>query len=250
MGGEDHGLSVVQPGGAAARRRRDDRERPERLRLTYARAPKTSWIGMHVSIRHTASSIRGTLTVERCRVIQPSKEHKAPILVPRKMRDALCALLEPLVIPAGPRRECNKSLEGIEKGVVWAHAPLRDDDAAFTPLDAGPHPPALLEVLCAGVDRVERRGLALAPVRNEAPPHGVHHERGVLRLRAADDGRVRARCDVIAGHVAVSVYPLVYAECGIAGVVELLDIVCLCIFWGERKMVRLEKGIFICKMLT
>jgi hypothetical protein len=36
---------------------------------------------------------------------------------------------------------------------------------------------------------------------------------------------VGTRGDVIAGHIAVSVYPLLDAECGIA--VELLDLVCL-----------------------
>jgi hypothetical protein len=46
-------------------------------------------------------------------------------------------------------------------------------------------------------------------------------------LRAADDGCVRARRDVVAGHVAVSVHPLIDAESGIA--VELLYLVCLLI---------------------
>lgn len=36
---------------------------------------------------------------------------------------------------------------------------------------------------------------------------------------------MRARCDVVAGHVAISVHPLIDAECGVA--VELLDFVCL-----------------------
>ena len=103
---------------------------------------------------------------------------------------------------------------------------MRDDDAAFPTLDAAPHPAAaLLEVLGARVDRVQCRRLGLAPVGDEAPSHGVHDERGFFRARAADDGGVRAWRDVVAGHVAVSVHPLIDAEVGIP--VELLDLVCL-----------------------
>ena len=108
-------------------------------------------------------------------------------------------------------------------------APLRDDDAAFPPLDAAPHPrTALFEVLRACVDRVERRGFGLAPVGDEAPSHGVHDERGLLRSRTTDDGRVCAGCDVVPGHVAISVHPLIDAEGGVA--VELLDLVRLILF--------------------
>ena len=102
-------------------------------------------------------------------------------------------------------------------------APLRDDDATFPPLDAAPHPAALLEIFGARVDRVERRGFSLAPVGDEAPPHGLHDERGLLRSRATDDGRVCARRDVVPGHVAISVHPLIDAECGVA--VQLFDFV-------------------------
>lgn len=109
--------------------------------------------------------------------------------------------------------------------VARRDAPLSDDDATFPTLDAGPDPSALLEVLGARVDRVQHRGLGLAPVGDEAPSHGVHDERGFLRSRAADDGCVRARRDVVAGHVAVSVDPLLEAESGVA--VELLELVCL-----------------------
>ena len=104
-------------------------------------------------------------------------------------------------------------------------APLRDNDAAFPPLDAPPHPTALFEILGARIDRVQSRRLGLAPVRDEAPPHRVHDERGLLRLSAAYDGGMGARRDVVARHIAVPLHPLVNAKCGIA--VELLDLVCL-----------------------
>ena len=60
---------------------------------------------------------------------------------------------------------------------------------------------------------------------NEAPPHRLHDERRLLRSGATDDGCVRARCDVVAGHEAISLHPLIDVECGVA--VELLDFVCL-----------------------
>jgi hypothetical protein len=126
-------------------------------------------------------------------------------------------------------------------GRARMHAPLRDDDAAFAPLDAAPHPAALLEVLGACVDRVERRRLGLAPVGDEAPSHGVHDERGLLRARAADDGGVCARRDVVPGHVAVSVHPLVDVERGV--VVELLDLVCLFVCFCLRKRKKLPRGL-------
>ena len=118
-------------------------------------------------------------------------------------------------------------------------APLRDDDAAFPPLDAAPHPPALLEVLGARVDRVERRGFGLAPVGDEAPPHGLHDERGLLRSRATDDGRVCARRDVVPRHVAISVHPLIDAERGVA--VQLFDFVRLVCFFLEKRKLRIVK---------
>jgi hypothetical protein len=111
--------------------------------------------------------------------------------------------------------------------VARRHVPLRDDDATFPTLDAAPYPCALLEVLGACVDRVQRRRLGFAPVGDEAPSHRVHDERGFLRLCAADDGCVRARRDVVARHIAVSVHPLIDAESGVA--VELFDLVCLLI---------------------
>jgi hypothetical protein len=63
----------------------------------------------------------------------------------------------------------------------------------------------------------------------------VHDERGLLRARAADDGGVGARRDVVPGHVAVSVHPLVDVERGVA--VELLDLVCLfCLFFSFERV--------------
>ena len=44
-------------------------------------------------------------------------------------------------------------------------------------------------------------------------------------MRATDDGSMSARCDVVTGHIAVSVDPLVDVKCGIT--VELLNLVCL-----------------------
>lgn len=54
------------------------------------------------------------------------------------------------------------------------HVPLRNDDAAFPPLDTSPHPAALLEVLGARVDRVQGRRLSFAPVGYETPFHRMH----------------------------------------------------------------------------
>jgi len=56
----------------------------------------------------------------------------------------------------------------------------------------------------------------------------MHDERRLLWSRATDNGCVRARRDVVAGHEAISVHPLIDAECGVA--VELLDFVCLFYF--------------------
>jgi hypothetical protein len=127
----------------------------------------------------------------------------------------------------------------IRKCVCVRNAPLRDDDAAFPPLDAAPHPAALLEVFGAGVDRVQRRGFGLAPVGDEAPSHGLHNERGLLRSGTTDDGCVRARCDVVPGHVAISVHPLIDAESGVA--VELLDFVCLVLILLDLEREKREK---------
>ena len=102
---------------------------------------------------------------------------------------------------------------------------MRDNDTAFPPLDAPPHPTSLFKVLGARVDRVQSRRLRLAPVRDKAPPHRVHDERGLLRLSAANDGGMGARRDIVARHIAVPLHPLVNAKCGIA--MELLDLVCL-----------------------
>jgi len=105
------------------------------------------------------------------------------------------------------------------------HVPLRNDDAAFPTLDASPHPSALLEVLGARVDRVQGGRLGFAPVGYEAPFHRMHDQCRLLRLRATDDGGMSAWCNVVAGYIAVSVYPLVDAKCGIT--VELLNLICL-----------------------
>lgn len=104
-------------------------------------------------------------------------------------------------------------------------APLRDNDAAFPSLDAPPHPTALFKVLGARVDRVQGRRLGLAPVGYETPSHRVHDERGLVRLSTANDGGMGARGNVVAGHIAVSVHPVINAKGRIT--VELLDIVCL-----------------------
>jgi hypothetical protein len=55
----------------------------------------------------------------------------------------------------------------------------------------------------------------------------MHDQCRLLRLRATDDGGMSARCNVVAGYIAVSIYPLVDVKCGIS--VELLDLVCLVI---------------------
>lgn len=44
-------------------------------------------------------------------------------------------------------------------------------------------------------------------------------------MRAADDGGMSARCNVVAGYIAVSVHPLVDVKCGIT--VKLLNLICL-----------------------
>jgi hypothetical protein len=44
-------------------------------------------------------------------------------------------------------------------------------------------------------------------------------------LRATNDGGIGARCNIVAGYIAVSIYPLVDAKIGIT--VELLNLVCL-----------------------
>jgi hypothetical protein len=79
----------------------------------------------------------------------------------RKVGDALSAFLEPFVVPDGV-------FFGVKPGPPSKEGrcalPLGDDDTALSPLDAPPHTPALLEVLCSSVDRVQRRRLALAPV--------------------------------------------------------------------------------------
>ena len=46
-------------------------------------------------------------------------------------------------------------------------------------------------------------------------------------MRATDDGGMGARCNVVAGYIAVSVYPLVDVKRGIT--VELLNLICLAI---------------------
>ena len=74
------------------------------------------------------------------------------------------------------------------------------------------------------VNRVQDGRLGLVPVGNETPFHRVHHEGGPFWPCTANDGCVGTRGDVIAGHIAVSVYPLLDAKRGIA--VELL-LVCL-----------------------
>jgi hypothetical protein len=102
-------------------------------------------------------------------------------------------------------------------------APLSDYDAAFPSLDAGPHAAAIFKILCSRVDRVQSRRFGLAPVRNETPFHGVHHECRSVRLCAANDGRMGPRGDVVAGDVAVSVYPLFDTKCRVT--IELLDLV-------------------------
>lgn len=61
----------------------------------------------------------------------------------------------------------------------------------------------------------------------ETPSHRMHDQCRLLRLRAADDGSIGARCDVVAGYIAVSVYPLVDAKFRIT--IELLNLVCLVI---------------------
>ena len=122
------------------------------------------------------------------------------------------------------------------------HVPLRNDDAAFPPLDASPHPAALLEVLGARVDRVQGGRLGFAPVGYKTPFHRMHDQCGLLRLGATDDGGMRARCDVVAGYIAVSVYPLIDVKCRIT--VELLNLVCLGIgeFFLERNMISMGRS--------
>ena len=109
------------------------------------------------------------------------------------------------------------------------NAPLRDNDAAIPHLDALPHP---TEVLGAHVDHAHGERLGLAPVRDKAPPHRVHDERGILRLRAADHGGISGRRNIVPGHISVLLHPLINAKCGIA--VELLDLVCLVLARLER----------------
>jgi hypothetical protein len=46
-------------------------------------------------------------------------------------------------------------------------------------------------------------------------------------LGATDDGGMSTRRNVVAGYIAVSVYPLVDAKCGVS--VELLNLICLAI---------------------
>ena len=169
------------------------------------------------------------------------------------MRGALRAFLEPFVVPAsshppgarqtynvcvnlsrvndhGKKRERNG--KRMRERKVVGDAPLHDDDATFPPFDSAPHPAALLEVLGARVNRVQRRRFGLIPVGDESPSHGVHDERGLLRPRATDDGGVRARRNVVPGYMTVSVHPLIDVKCGIS--VELLDLVCLGFFLKKR----------------
>lgn len=136
----------------------------------------------------------------------------------RKVGDAMRAFLEPFVVPA-------VFFCVVYPPILAKDVPLGDDDAALPSLDAAPHAPALLQVLSPRVDRVKGWGLRLAPVRDEAPPHGVHHQRGRCRLRPTNDGGTGAWCDVVAGRKVVPVHPLVNVKRGIA--IELLDLVCL-----------------------
>jgi hypothetical protein len=92
------------------------------------------------------------------------------------MWGALRALLEPFVVPISAPQTTIYGVVfqlGSEKWGV-CHVPLRNNDAAFPPLDASPHPSALLEVLGAGVDRVQGGRLGFAPVGYETPSHRVH----------------------------------------------------------------------------
>jgi hypothetical protein len=124
------------------------------------------------------------LTLESHRVVQPGEQHEPLVFMPRKMWDALRALLEPFVVPmssaAGDATNTYRvafqlsSFHSRRYGQRVCHVPLRNDDAAFPPLDASPHPSALLEVLGARVDRVQGRRLGFAPVGDETPPHRMH----------------------------------------------------------------------------
>jgi hypothetical protein len=174
------------------------------------------------------------LTVKSCLVVQPSKQHEALIFVPRKVGDTLRALLEPFVIPgSSPRHDSLALLREKKKG---EDTPLSDDDAALPSLHATPHPATLFEVLRSRVDRVQGWRFGLAPVGNETPFHRVHHEGGLFRLCAANDRCVGPRGNIVAGYIAISVYPLFDAKCGV--VIELLDVVGL-----VRGFTRFEKMI-------
>src|SRR5260370_5155263 len=145
--------------------------------------------------------------------------------MPCKIWDALRALLEPFVVPAhiDSMHLCFSSARRGRNG----DAPLRDDGATLPPLDASPHPTALLEVLSARVDSVQCRRLCLAPVGYKTPFHRMHDKSRLRWSRATDDGSICARCNVVASYIAVSVHPPGYGKCGIA--VELLDVLCLAI---------------------
>ena len=183
---------------------------------------------------YTAAHRFWVLTLEGHRVVQPGEQHEPLIFMPRKMWDALRALLEPFVVPMSfPQTTTHaivfsiRSVQSRETGKRVCHVPLRNDYAAFPPLDASPHPAALLKVLGARVDRVQGRRLSFAPMGYETPFHRMHDQCGLLWLRAADDGGMSARCNVVAGYIAVSVYPLVDAKCGIT--VKMFNLICLVI---------------------
>lgn len=108
LGSENDRLSVVQPREAAARRGRDDRERPERLGLTCTTtSPETASDFSHFTIPVTRVewifwmplTPSARLTFECRLVVQPGKQHEPAVFMPREMRDALRALLQPLVVP-------------------------------------------------------------------------------------------------------------------------------------------------------
>ena len=95
------------------------------------------------------------LTLEGHRVVQTREQHELLIFMPRKMRDALRALLEPFVVPMSyPQTIIYAVCFNSSSVHSRRNVPLRKDDAAFPPFDASPHPAALLEVLPARVDRV------------------------------------------------------------------------------------------------
>lgn len=61
----------------------------------------------------------------------------------------------------------------------------------------------------------------------ETPFHRMHYQCGLPWLGTADDRGMSAWCNVVAGYIAVSVYPLVDAKCRIT--IEMLNLICLVI---------------------